>query len=235
MFLTFASWFTWRSFFQSRHLDMRTYHQTLLRRHQVLQNHHHNTVTELRPGGPAEYLPDWQPRQVAGTPEEVPRPVLGEGEFRLKRDGNRNISAISLYSLRTIMHKIFRINWPMPTKRARSWVRFNTAMALGDLLEGDGIRREGKLHKQPQFYWCGVFACPVPQNDPKCLRGIDSRPVSHSLVFDQSSCPKTAPHSISNRYWVSGYQSHKTAPLYKFILDLKTALCRPLLATIWPY
>ena len=91
----------------------------------------------------------------------------------------------------------FQRNWSLP-KRAGTWVRISTAnrKEAWDRLEGQFERGQANM---PHHYNCcvpgctnnhncsdaafllGIFACPVPANDPKCLRGTDSDPVSHSF------------------------------------------------------
>ena len=88
-------------------------------------------------------------------------------------------------------------NWPLP-KRAGSWVRITTAMALGIVWRWDSINQSSKK-KMPRQYNCcapgctnshncsvaafllAIFACPVSPNDPKRLCVADPDPGSHSF------------------------------------------------------
>ena len=95
-------------------------------------------------------------------------------------------------------------NWPLP-KRAGSWLRITTAMALGILwrdrnqLIKQARKQARKPAKMPWQYNCcvpgctnshncrgaafllGIFACLVSPNDPKCLCVDHSDPGSHSF------------------------------------------------------
>ena len=96
-----------------------------------------------------------------------------------------------IISVRELHAKLFNeyLSPQLPPKREGSWVRITTAMTLGIVWTGfnQSVHQSSKnaaavqflctwRHKQPQFLWCGIVACPVPPNNPKCLCVADSDP-----------------------------------------------------------